>query len=362
VLYYLHELDSSLEVLKYVSVRAIGAALTAFLATIFFGPRFITYLRKRRVHENMDKPDSETLHELSREKEGTPTMGGLLILGTAVGATLIWAVTSNGYIWLTLAVMLSLGALGFQDDHVKLTDPEAKGLSVRQKLFWQSLIALSAGGALYWGGDAAWVDTLSVPFLKPEAFSLKLGLLFLPLAVLVIVGTSNAVNLTDGLDGLATGCSAVVVLTYSVLAYIAGHAHFAAYLNVTPVPGSQEMVVLGAAMIGALLGFLWFNSHPAQIFMGDTGSLPLGGMIAMAALVTKHELLLVLVGGVFVAEALSVAIQVFSYKIWRRRIFLIAPLHHHYQFAGWSETKIVTRFWIIQIFLALVAVCTLKFR
>lgn len=362
MLYYLHELSASLDLFRSVTLRAAGAMATALLIVIVMGPRFIRYLHSRRIHEDVTKPNSSELHKLSHGKRGTPTMGGLLILAGLTGSTLLWAMPTNGYVWLTLAVVLALGALGFHDDTVKLTHPKSQGLSIRQKLLWQTAIAGAAALALYFSSEPQWRDVLTVPFLTPQVFTLSLGALFIPFAALVIVSAANAVNLTDGMDGLATGCSLIVTLTYAALAYLAGHVHFAAHLQIPFIPGSEELVVVCGAAIGALLGFLWFNAHPAQVFMGDTGSLPLGGLIAMVALVIKQELLLVLVGGIFVMEALSVLLQVSSFKLRRKRIFRIAPLHHHFQFAGWAEPKIVTRFWIVQIFLALAAVCMLKIR
>jgi phospho-N-acetylmuramoyl-pentapeptide-transferase len=368
MLYYLHKLSeldgyfAIFNVFKYVTVRAAMASATAFLTMLVLGPAFIRFLQRRRVHENIDKPDSDKLHELSQDKHGTPTMGGLLILTALIGSCLLWTVPTNGYVWLTLAVVLALGALGFHDDYVKLTRPGVQGLSIRHKLLWQGGIAFAAAVAVMWVSDPALRGVVTVPLFKPEIFAVSLGVMFVPFAMLVVVGSSNAVNLTDGMDGLAGGCSLLVALTYGGLAYVAGHAQFAGYLNIPMVAGSEELVILCAAAAGALLGFLWFNSHPAQMFMGDTGSLPLGGLIAMVALIVKQELLLVLVGGIFVAEALSVLLQVLSFKLFKTRIFRIAPLHHHFQFGGVPENKIVTRFWIVGFLLALAGVCTLKLR
>jgi phospho-N-acetylmuramoyl-pentapeptide-transferase len=287
-------------------------------------------------------------------------MGGILILLAVTAATLLWAQLTNRFVWLALLAMLSMGAVGFIDDYLKLKRATSAGLSPRQKFFWQILIGLLVGGYLWLFPTDAFTTTLPIPFFKnwlPE-----LGLLYAVFAMVVLVGCANAVNLTDGLDGLAIVPTLMAAATFTLFAYVAGHAAIARYLQVIFVRGASELPVFGAALVGASLGFLWYNAHPAQVFMGDTGSLALGGALATVALVTKNELILVVAGGCFVVEALSVILQVFWYRRTGRRFFRMAPIHHHYELNGLSEPKIIVRFWIVSFVLQVVALTTLKLR
>jgi phospho-N-acetylmuramoyl-pentapeptide-transferase len=366
LLHHLHEADSwrlVFNLFRYVTFRAAAAAATAFLVTVVMLPWLIRRLRSRRILERAENPDSARLAALQRRKTGTPTMGGVGILAGVLGAGALWANLANPYVHLAMGTALALGLVGFADDWMKLKRLGKHGMSVKRKLALQILIAAGVGAVLAIGGEGPFSPTrLAFPFVKSDFFAPELGILYLALAVFLIVGSSNAVNLTDGLDGLASGCAVVAALAYAALAYVAGHSELAGYLNVPFIRGAEEMVVLCAALGGASLGFLWYNTHPAEIFMGDTGSLAIGGMLAVAACVAKQELLLALVGGVFVLEAGSVLVQVGSFKLTGRRVFRIAPIHHHFQFKGWSEDKVVVRFWIMAVIFALMSVATLKVR
>jgi phospho-N-acetylmuramoyl-pentapeptide-transferase len=310
-------------------------------------------LRARQVVRT-DGPQSHL------KKAGTPTMGGVLILLSVTTATLLWAQLANRFIWLALLTTLAMGAVGFVDDYLKVTRANSVGLRPRQKFVWQIAIGLTVGGYLYLFPVDAFTTKLSIPFLKhwmPE-----LGIAYALLAMVVIVGCSNAVNLTDGLDGLAIVPTLMAAATFTLLAYVAGHAAIARYLQVIYVRGSSELPVFAAALVGASLGFLWYNAHPAQVFMGDTGSLALGGALATVALITKNELVLIVAGGCFVVEALSVIIQVFWYRRTGQRIFRMAPIHHHYELNGLPEPKIIVRFWIVSFVLQVISLTTLKLR
>ncbi len=341
-------------VFKYLTFRTIYAMITALLLAFIVGPwvvRKLEALQARQVIRT-DGPESHL------KKQGTPTMGGVLILVCIVLPTLLWADLKNVFIWLTLLILLGYGVLGFVDDYKKVVEKNPKGLSPRQKMFWQVLLAAGVGIFLFY--LPGFSTELYLPFFKrvhPE-----LGILFIPFVTLVIVGASNAVNLTDGLDGLAIGPVAINAATYLLFCYIAGNARLSGYLQIPYVPGAGELAVLCGAMVGAGLGFLWYNSYPAEVFMGDVGSLSLGGALGTLAVLTKQEILLVIVGGVFVVEALSVIFQVGSYKYRGKRIFRMAPIHHHFELKGVAEPKIIVRFWIITIILALVAISTLKMR
>lgn len=366
LLHHLYEADSwrlVFNLFRYVTFRAALAAATAFLVAMCVLPILIRYLRARKVLEKAENPHSQRLAELQRQKNGTPTMGGVGILGGLLLSGFLWADLSCRYVLLALLTTLALGCVGFLDDWMKLVGIGRRGMSGRLKFSLQLVIACGAGSFLAFYSAGPFSHTaLAVPFLKPQLFSLELGLGYIAFAVLVIVGSSNAVNLSDGLDGLAGGLSAIAAAALSILAYVSGHAGFSEYLNVPFVRGAEEMTVLCAALCGAVLGFLWFNAHPAQIFMGDTGSLAIGGMLGVAACVAKNELQLAILGGVFVAEAGSVLLQVGSYKLFGRRLFSIAPVHHHFQFKGWSENKIVVRFWILGLLFAALGLATLKVR
>ncbi len=368
MLFYLHQLIhhfSPLRVFQYPEFRAAMAAITAFLISITFGRWFIRFQKQRRALERTEKGDSARLAEIHHTKRETPTMGGIIILLALLVSTLLWARPDRVFTWLLTGFALSLGTVGFVDDWIKLTHPRKKGLSAFAKLTLQVLAGAGVGLFLYYysplmPNDPQGSTAIYFPFFKQ--LSIPLGFCFVLLVVLVTVGSSNAVNLTDGLDGLAIGCAVMVGVTFSVIGFPVGYKEISDYFLIAHVPNAQETSVFAAALVGSGLGFLWFNCHPAQIFMGDTGALPLGGCLGLLAVITKQELLLFLVGGVFVAEALSVILQVASFKLRGKRIFLIAPLHHHYQFKGWAETKVTVRFWIISAILSLFSLVTLKIR
>lgn len=358
MLYHLfYPLASNLKILnifKYLTFRSIYAMITALVVCFVLGPWIIRKLEGLQARQviRTDGPESHL------QKQGTPTMGGVMILAAIIVPTLLWADLSNSYVWTTLFIIVGYGLIGFVDDYKKVVEKNPKGLSPRQKMFWQVLLAGSVAVYLYITPD--FNEMLYVPFFKN--FHPDLGLLFIPFVVVVIVGASNAVNLTDGLDGLAIGPVAINAATYLLFAYIAGHATLSAYLQIPRVVGAGELAVICGAMVGAGLGFLWYNSYPAEVFMGDVGSLSLGGTLGTIAVLTKQEILLVIVGGIFVIEALSVIFQVGSYKYRGKRIFRMAPIHHHFELKGVAEPKIIVRFWIITIILALVAISTLKMR
>ena len=364
--YYLHYLSgyfSELRVFRYISVRALAGAATAFIISVLVGPWLIERLRRLKFHAYEIRGDAPALDALRVGKTGTPTMGGLLIIASVGIATLLWAIPSNVYILLTLSTFVYMGGVGFLDDYTKLQGKSAKGLSARQKLRLQVLWAVMVGLVLLVVPDTReHVRHLMVPFVKDPVVQ-DMGVVLTVLFVMaIIVGASNAVNLTDGLDGLAIGCSSSVALAYLVMAYVAGHLKFAEYLLVPYVAGSGELAVFCGCLLGGCLGFLWYNCHPAQVFMGDTGSLALGGAMAMVAILIKQELALIIVGGVFVMEALSVILQVASFKLRGKRIFAMAPIHHHFELKKWSETQVTIRFWILSIIFALLGIATLKIR
>jgi len=355
LLYPLHTTFSAFNVFRYITFRAIYASLTALLICWLLGPWVIRKLTDRQIGQYVrtnGPPDHMT-------KTGTPTMGGLLLLFAIVTATLLWANLTNFFVWIVLFVTISYGAIGFLDDYLMQVKKATRGLPGRFKILIQVVIGLLVAGLLYSSAD---FDThVSVPFLKQV--SPDLGWAYILFATTVIVGTSNAVNLTDGLDGLAIGPVTVAAATYLVLSYVTGHMKIADYLQIQYVAGSGELAVFCGALVGAGMGFLWYNAYPAQIFMGDVGSLPLGGALGTVAVITKHEVLLALVGGIFVVEALSVIFQVGFFKVTNgRRIFRMAPIHHHFELKGWPEPKVIVRFWIIAIILGLFAISTLKLR
>lgn len=355
LLYSFHTEISFLNVFRYITFRTICASLTAFFICFLFGPMVIERLAKMQVGQYI-RDDGPKTH---LDKAGTPTMGGILILFSIIISTLLWANLTNGYIWIVLLVTTGLGSIGFVDDYLMQIKKQSKGLSVKCKLGLQILLAIVACILLYQQPDFA--TSVTLPFFKN--ISPELGVWYILFAAFIIIGTSNAVNLTDGLDGLAIGPVLIAAVTYMIFAYIAGHFRIAEYLQITYVPGSGEITILCGALAGASMGFLWFNTYPAQIFMGDVGSLPLGGILGTVAVITKQEMLLVLVGGLFVIEALSVIFQVSFFKMSNgHRIFKMAPLHHHFELKGWAEPKVIVRFWIIAIGLALVSLSTLKLR
>ena len=354
LLYPLHTDYSVLYVFRYITFRTIYATITALMISFILGPWMIAALQRMQIGQTIRKVGPESHFK----KEGTPTMGGALILLAIIFPTLLWADLTNPFIWITLLVTAGYGTIGFIDDYMKVVRKSSAGISARQKLFWQILIALIAASVLYRCGD--FNTHLSLPFFKNV--NPDLGIFYIPFAVLVMVGASNAVNLTDGLDGLAIGPMIIASATFLLLAYLAGNAKLSSYLQITGIQGAGELAILCGAMVGAGLGFLWFNSYPAQVFMGDVGSLSLGGALGTIAVITKNEFVLVIVGGIFVIEALSVIVQVISFRYWGRRVFRMAPIHHHFELKGWAEPKIIVRFWIISIVLALIALSTLKLR
>ena len=347
----------ALNVFRYITFRTGGAIFTALLFVMMFGPGIIDVLRIKQGKGQPIREDGPQTHLL---KKGTPTMGGLMILAGVTVSTLLWAHLRNGYIWVVLAVTLSYGAIGFYDDFLKVTRRSSKGFSSGSRMALEVLVAALAGYAITLLGPADLNTTLTFPFFKNLV--LNLGPFFVLLAILVIAGAGNSVNLTDGLDGLAIVPVMIAAATFGLIAYLTGNLKFAAYLQIHYVPGTGELAVICGALIGAGLGFLWFNAPPAMIFMGDTGSLALGGALGAIALATKHEIVLAIVGGLFVLETMSVIIQVLSFKWTGKRVFKMAPLHHHYEQKGWKESTVVIRFWIISVILALVGLASLKLR
>jgi phospho-N-acetylmuramoyl-pentapeptide-transferase len=344
-------------VFRYITFRTAMAAVTALLLALVLGPPMIRLLKRRQIGQSIRQEGPKS--HLS--KAGTPTMGGLLILLAVFVATLLWMDLSNHFVWIGLATLLALGAVGFVDDFVKFMRRRSLGLTGKGKLVPQFIVAFLIAWAIgQWAGRGPISTVVTFPFLK-RAF-LDLGVLYIPFVALVVVGSSNAVNLTDGLDGLAIGAVGIAAGTYAILCYVTGNAVTARYLQIPFVAGAGELAVFCGALVGASLGFLWFNCHPADIFMGDVGSLPLGGGIAAIAAMTKHEMLLAIVGGLFVLEAFSVIVQVVSFQTTGRRVFRMAPLHHHFELAGWAESRVIIRFWIIAILFAVLGLSTLKLR
>ncbi|MFZ3071825.1 MAG: phospho-N-acetylmuramoyl-pentapeptide-transferase [Thermodesulfobacteriota bacterium] len=351
--YPLAKYHTIFNVFQYITFRTIYAAITALVISFIIGPYIIRKLKVLQIAEVIRK-DGPASHHV---KAGTPTMGGMIILVSIMASALLWGNFNNKYVWLTIFVVLSLGAVGFIDDYRKVILKDKRGLPGWWKLFWQAAIGIAAAVFLY---TSDFDTVIAIPFFK--GVRLDMGLLYIPFVAFIIVGSSNAVNLTDGLDGLAIGPMVIAAGTYMLFAYFAGHVKIATYLQIPYVAGAGELTVIAAAMVGASLGFLWFNTYPAQVFMGDIGSLSLGGGLGVLAVVTKNEMVLILVGGIFVMEALSVIFQVASYKLRGKRVFAMAPIHHHFELKGWPEPRIIVRFWIIAIMLSLVAISTLKLR
>jgi len=354
LIYPLHTVYSFLNVFRYITFRTIYATLTALVISFIIGP----WLIKKLTDFQMRQSIREDVPRSHLTKEGTPTMGGTLILFALIAPTLLWADLTNRYVWLVLLTTVGFSLVGFFDDLKKVKDRDGMGIKARYKFPLQIGIALATTGILYITLD--FNTQLWVPFLKRT--TPDLGWLYIPFGVLVIVGTSNAVNLTDGLDGLAIGPVMVSGATFLLFCYLSGHYKFAHYLQIAFIRGSGELTIFCGGLVGAGLGFLWFNTYPAQVFMGDTGSLALGAALGTLALVTKHEIPLAIVGGIFVLETVSVIMQVVSFRLRKRRIFRMAPLHHHFELKGWVEPKVIVRFWIIAIILGLVAISTLKLR
>ncbi|MEP6685144.1 MAG: phospho-N-acetylmuramoyl-pentapeptide-transferase [Verrucomicrobiota bacterium] len=366
MMYYLHLLSGNFggfNVFFYVTFRAIGAAITAFALSLIFGNFAIRKLISLKVGQPI-RTAAEVRHlaELHGGKKGTPTMGGVLVIGSVVVSSILWARPDNRFVWLALFSMLYLGALGFADDYLKVTKKKSDGISGRLKLVIQlGLAAVVTTVFLTSPLLEVQARSLYVPFFKAPVITNMSWLTFVFFA-LVIVGSSNAVNLTDGLDGLAIGCTVTVALAYTLLSYFAGNFRIAEYLQVPFYPFTGELAVVCSALVGAGLGFLWFNCHPAKIFMGDTGSLAIGGLIGVVAICCKQELLLAVVGGVFVLEAVSVILQVLSFKLTGKRIFAMSPIHHHFELSGWKENTVIVRFWILSGIFALLGLATLKLR
>jgi phospho-N-acetylmuramoyl-pentapeptide-transferase len=355
-LYLLKPLFSPLNVFQYITFRSAGAFLAGLLISLVSGPPIIRWLKTRKTQKI--RADTPAQHQL---KSGTPAMGGLIIYLAMAGSCLLWARLTDRYVQLFLVTCTVLWILGFVDDFLKASDKRKDGLTPPVKMGVQVILALSVATYLYMDPpSAAHATSLSVPYSK--GWLINLGAFYIPFCMILLVGSSNSVNLADGLDGLACGTLIISAMTYGVLAYLAGHARFSEYLRIIRVPGAGELMVVLAALVGACMGFLWYNAHPAEIFMGDTGSLFLGGAIGIVALCVKQELLLIIVGGVFVAEALSVLLQVYSFRVHKRRIFKMAPLHHHFEMIGWPESKVTIRFWIVAVILSLLALASLKLR
>jgi phospho-N-acetylmuramoyl-pentapeptide-transferase len=355
LLYPLVKYFTFFNIFQYITFRAAYAALTALLLSLLFGPWLIRKLKARKLGESI-RADGPKSH---RAKSGTPTMGGILILGSLLASALLWMDLSNLYTWLVLLATVGFGAIGLMDDVLKKVRRGSRGLTARLKFSAQIALSLGIVLLLYFNrGEHA--TLLYIPFFKKAV--VDLGWLYIPFATLLLVGYSNGVNLTDGLDGLAVGLVIMVALTLAVLSYLAGRADYAAYLQIPFVKRSWELAVYSLALVGSAVGFLWFNSHPAEIMMGDTGSLALGGVIGVISLAIKKEILLFLLGGVFVLEVLSVAIQVVSFKLTGKRVFKMAPLHHHFELLGWPESKVVTRFWILGGLFAILGLSTLKIQ
>jgi len=353
---YLSQYYTGFNVFQYLTLRAILGVMTALGIALIVGPTMIRHLSFRQIGQVVrnDGPESHL------SKTGTPTMGGSLILVAIAVSTLMWADLTNRYVWVVLLVTLLFGLIGFVDDYIKLVRQDPKGLLSRYKYFWQSVVGLGAAIFLYMTTQTPAETQLIVPFFKE--IIIPLGAWYLLVVYLVIVGSSNAVNLTDGLDGLAIMPTVMVAAALGLFSYVAGHFEFANYLQIPHIPGAGELTVFCAAMVGAGLGFLWFNTYPAQVFMGDVGALALGAALGTVAVLVRQELVLLIMGGVFVIETLSVMIQVASYKLRGKRVFLMAPIHHHYELKGWPEPRIIVRFWIITVFLVLVGLATLKIR
>ncbi|RLA01335.1 MAG: phospho-N-acetylmuramoyl-pentapeptide-transferase [Gammaproteobacteria bacterium] len=353
---YLSQFHSGFNVFQYLTLRAILGVVTALGIALIVGPTMIRHLSFKQIGQVVrdDGPESHL------SKSGTPTMGGALILVAIAVSTLLWADLSSRYVWVALLVTLLFGVIGFVDDYIKLVRQDPKGLLSRYKYFWQSVVGIGAAVFLYQTANVTAETQLIVPFFKDVI--IPLGGWYMVLTYLVIVGSSNAVNLTDGLDGLAIMPTVMVAAALGLFSYVTGHFEFARYLSIPYIPGAGELTVFCAAMVGSGLGFLWFNTYPAQVFMGDIGALALGAALGTVAVLVRQELVLLIMGGVFVIETLSVVLQVGSYKLRGKRVFLMAPIHHHYELKGWPEPRIIVRFWIITVFLVLVGLASLKIR
>lgn len=353
---YLSEFIRAFSVFQYLTLRSMISAMTALFLSLLIGPFFIDKLSRQQISQKVraDGPKSHL------SKEGTPTMGGGLILVVMVVATLCWGDLTNRYIWLALLVTVSFGLIGLLDDYLKISKNNSEGLTARWKIFWQSLFGILAAIYLYSTSESVVQTDLLIPFFKDIAIPLGVGSIFL--SMILLVGMSNAVNLTDGLDGLAILPCVMVCGGLGLIAYLVGNVEYASYLQIPYVPGSGELSVFCGSLIGAGLGFLWFNTYPAQVFMGDVGALALGAALAIVAIVIRHEVVLLIMGGLFVLETASVIIQVISFRLTGKRVFRMAPIHHHFELKGWAEPKVIVRFWIITLVLVTIGIASLKLR
>lgn len=354
---YLAQFHRGFMVFQYLTLRSILGVVTALAIALLVGPAMIRRLAREKIGQNIRTDGPET----HLAKAGTPTMGGALILVAVAVATLLWSDLGNRFVWIVLLTTLAFGLLGAWDDYLKLRFGNSKGLSARVKMAWQTVFAILAALVIVWTAQSPVETTFYVPVFKEIEIHLAWWL-FVPLVWLVVVGSSNAVNLTDGLDGLAIMPAVLVAGALGVFAYAAGHAVFAEYLGIPAVPGVGEVVVFAGALVGAGLGFLWFNAYPAQVFMGDVGALALGAALGMLAVLTRQEIVLLIMGGIFVLETVSVMLQVASYKLTGRRIFRMAPIHHHFELKGWPEPRVIVRFWILTVVFVLIGLATLKIR
>ena len=353
---YLSQYHTGFAVVQYLSLRAIFAVITALSVALFLGPKVIRKLREYQIGQTIreDGPKSHL------SKAGTPTMGGALILLSITVSTLLWGNLENKYVWLTLLVTLAFGVIGWVDDYRKVVEKNSRGLPARWKYFWQSALAIIAGVYMFATAPSSAETTLIFPFFKDVV--VELGIFYIVLSYFVIVGSSNAVNLTDGLDGLAILPTVMVGGALGLCAYLAGNVNYSEYLSIPYIVDAGELVIFSGALVGAGVGFLWFNTYPAQVFMGDVGSLALGAALGMMAIITRQEIVFFIMGGIFVAETVSVILQVGSFKLTGKRIFRMAPLHHHYELKGWPEPRVIVRFWIITLILVLAGLATLKIR
>lgn len=357
-LYPLKDISIFFNLFKYITFRAAGASVTAFVISLVLGPIIIRWLKRVKVMSFNRREHAESIHSFYAHKDTVPTMGGIMIVASVLGAVFLWGNLTNRFLWILIGAISLYAATGFFDDWLKLRNKNSKGLVSTVKFSAQLIIGLGIGFYLYL--DPSFDKWLYLPFIKKGFF--YLGVLFIPFVILVLVSSSNALNLTDGLDGLAIGCTLFTVAAFGLMAYIVGRIDFTAYLSIPYVPEAGEVAVFCAALVGASAGFLWFNSYPAEVMMGDTGSLALGGVLGTIAILIKKEFVLVIVGGIFVWEALSVILQVISFRLFKKRIFLMSPFHHHLQLKGWPESKVTVRLWIIAMILAVIGLSTLKVR
>lgn len=358
MLYQLRDYSIIFNVFRYITFRAVLASVTAFLICIFLGKPVISWLSSINALANHKRHDANKIHQFFSHKQMVPTMGGVLVILSIVVSNILWGDILNSFVWLALIVVVWFGLVGFVDDYIKIAKQSSKGLQALTKLTGQLLLGIGLGLILYY--DPSFDKTVFVPFFKNIVFYLGVG--YIPFVILIVVGSSNALNLTDGLDGLAVGCLIFAAAAFALMSYLSGNVIFSNYLQISYVPQTGELAVFCASLIGASVGFLWYNSYPANVFLGDTGALSLGGVLGAIAIFIKQELVLLIVGGIFVWEAFSVILQVLSFKLTKKRLFLMSPFHHHLQLKGWPESKVTVRFWIISFILALIGLSTLKLR